>query len=181
MLRRSAFFCSLLAIALISARGEGGEPAPRPLWQALASKEITVEPRSTGGADRAELTIANVGSDGLVLDVNGALVLPVKTVGKTVAAPAHDAGLWTNPGTREKPPEEFEPTQPLGVGLVAGKGGDTTIRLARGQTAKVAVLTVCLNQDMLAPDATTPLVLAREPAPDKARAVLAAWKAEPNR
>ncbi len=182
MLRRSALF-ALLAIALISARGEGGEPTQYPLWHALATKAISARARSTDGADRAELLLTNATKGPIVLDVNGGMIIPVKTTAKAdPSAPSREAQLWANPKTREKKvAPDFDQTQPLGIGLIADKGGKTTIELGPGETAKVAVLTVCLNSQVPAPHDLTPLVLAAEPAPEKARVVLRAWRDDPKR
>jgi hypothetical protein len=158
----------VLAVLLaFSGRSESGDPGPTPLWLAYAAGSVSVAARSTCGAECAELAVANLTSHELVLEVNGALVAPVKP----------DAP----PRTKEKPDQKpsFDQTQPLGVGLIAEKSGDTRVRLAPGASMRVPVLTVCLNSGVPAPDSSTPLALMKEPTPHAARKVLEKWQKNP--
>src|SRR5579884_756317 len=137
---RRGFLLGALILGALAGRGESAEPLRAPLWTALGEGMIATTVRSLGGADRAEMTIANLTSEALTVDVNGALILPVKE--EPLLPRTHEKNT---PRTRERP---FEQTQPLGVGLIEARRGDTTVPIEAGGHATVQLLTVCLNQSV---------------------------------
>lgn len=171
MLRRSLAAAVLLSLSLVT-RGESDEPPVTALWDAFGEGRISVDASSRGGAASADLAIANLTSEVLVLDVNGALVVPIKVDAVAVGPVKPPVNSpWTREKRADTAPPPFSQTQPLGVGLVT-VSRKTTFRLEPGEHSTFSVVTVCLNQQVPAPYTATPLALAKTPAPDKARAVL---------
>ncbi len=166
---RHGSFVVLLVAAFAGSAGSA-EPAPTPLWDALARGEVCAVASSVSGASVVELSLSNVTSSDITVDVNGALILPVKNT-----QPVRPA---TRIRTAVLPP--FTQTQPLGVGLVQGNGGETRVTVMPGTARTVRLLTLCLNHGVPSPDTSTPLSVARTPAPPAALAVLKSWRAHPD-
>ncbi|HZU98008.1 MAG TPA: hypothetical protein VFF73_14995, partial [Planctomycetota bacterium] len=121
----------VLLVAAFAGSAGSAEPAPRPLWDALNSGEVCALASSISGASVVELSLSNVTSSDITVDVNGALILPVKST-----RPVRPA---TRTRTSVLPP--FTQTQPLGVGLVQGSGAETTVTVPPGTARTVRLLT----------------------------------------
>ncbi len=158
-MKKRSLAVGVFLLGVLAGRGESADPAPISLWEALRAGNIGATAKSCGGASEVSLTVTNKTSEGMTLDVNGALVLP------------------------ERRPERprFDQTQPVGVGLIAGKRGDTTLSVAANGNKTVMLLTFCLNQNVPSPGGGTPLALAPCPSPEAAIAHLRQWRASPDR
>jgi hypothetical protein len=157
-MKKRSLAIGVFLLGVLAGRGESADPAPVLLWEALRAGQIAATTRSTGGAGAVALTVTNRTSERLTLDVNGALVLPVKT------------------GERR-----FDQTQPVGVGLIASASqrSDTTLSVPANGDKTVTLLTFCLNQSVPSPCGATPLALAPCPSPDGALTLLRQWRASP--
>ncbi len=125
-------------------------PAVRSLAHSYRDGDIQVDARAESGYSVTSLRIINRRDEDIVVDVNGSYLRP-----------------------------QVHGIQRIGIGIVRRGNGDTTVRLAAGETVDLEVLTVCMDASLSAPSDGQSLILAERLAPKAIRGVLREWKRNP--